>query len=183
MEMLNIVNENGRIIGQTTRGNIHKRGLLHKEVHVWFYTPKAEIIFQLRGKDKDTFPNLLDATVGGHVELNGDFVDTALKEMLEETGVNAEEKDLRLITTLRKRTKDAVTGKVNNVIRAIYAYEFHGLLESLRVEGNEAQKFELWPINKLLGGVNDTDKKRFISSMLERDYLEIYKKIRGLPPR
>ena len=177
MGMLNVVDREGRIIGKDTRENIHKEGLLHREVHVWFYTPKGEIIFQLRGKDKDTFPNLLDATVGGHVELNSDFVDTALKEMLEETGVKAEEKDLRLITTLRKRTKDAATGKVNNVIRAIYAYEFQDPLESLKVEGREAQKFEAWLIEDLLRGLDDADKKRFIASMLEKDYLDIYKKI------
>jgi len=183
MGMLNVVDREGRIIGKDTRENIHKKGLLHREVHVWFYTPKGEIIFQLRGKCKDTFPNLLDATVGGHVELNSDFLDTALKEMLEETGVKAEKSNLRLITTLHKQAKDPATGKSNNVIRAIYAYQFEGGLESLKMEEGEAQRFEKWSIEDLLMGLDDTDKKRFIASMLEKDYLEIYKKIRGLPPR
>lgn len=175
--MLNLVDENGNIIGKDTRENIHRKGLLHREVHVWFYTPRGEIIFQLRGKDKDTFPNLLDATVGGHVEIGVDFSDAALKEMLEETGVKAEKDDLRLITKLRKRAKDPVTGMINNAIRAIYAYKFEGNLDELKVEGEKAQGFEKWSIDELLKGLSREEEKRFVSTMLSKEYLDIYKKI------
>ncbi|MCL4437679.1 NUDIX domain-containing protein [Patescibacteria group bacterium] len=78
---LNIVDESGNIIGEETRCNIHKNGLLHKEIHVWFYTPKGEIIFQHRAKNKDVYPDLLDATVGGHVEIGDDYEHAALKEI------------------------------------------------------------------------------------------------------
>ena len=61
---------------------MHKKGLLHPEIHVWFYTPDKEIIFQHRAKNKDTYPDLLDATVGGHVDI-GEYVDkAALRETL-----------------------------------------------------------------------------------------------------
>ena len=78
---LNIIDEDGKIIGEETRENIHNRGLLHREIHVWFYTAKDEIIFQHREKDKDTYPDLLDATVGGHVEIGSDYENTALQEL------------------------------------------------------------------------------------------------------
>jgi isopentenyldiphosphate isomerase len=178
MGVLNVVDEAGNIIGQNSRENIHKKGLLHREVHVWFYTPKGEIIFQLRGKNKDTFPNLLDATVGGHVELDSDYVDTALKEMFEETGIRSNKKRLHLITTLRKRAEDPTTGMINNVIRAIYAYEYKGEDKGLEVEGGASQGFEAWSIEKLLTGLNNDERKRFIPSMLEEEYLQIYRKIK-----
>jgi 16S rRNA (adenine1518-N6/adenine1519-N6)-dimethyltransferase len=63
-QILNVVDESGKILGEETRENIHRQGLLHKEIHVWLFTPNKEIVFQHRGKDKDTFPDLLDATVG-----------------------------------------------------------------------------------------------------------------------
>ena len=78
---LNIIDEQENIIGEETRENIHNQGLLHREVHVWFYTPKGEIIFQHREKDKDTYPDLLDATVGGHVEISLDYENTALPDL------------------------------------------------------------------------------------------------------
>jgi len=94
---LNIVDEDGKIIGVETRENIHNQGLLHREIHVWFYTPKGEIIFQHREKDKDTYPDLLDATVGGHVEIGFDYENTALQELSEETGIKAEKNNLTFI--------------------------------------------------------------------------------------
>src|SRR3990167_4461167 len=98
---LNIVGEDGEVIGEATREDIHKQGLLHREIHVWFFTPKDEIIFQHRAKDKDTYPDLLDATVGGHVEIGSDYEDSALKEMEEETGIKANKNDLHFIETIR----------------------------------------------------------------------------------
>lgn len=64
-QMLEIIDENDNVIGLETREKIHKEGLLHREIHVWFFTPRGEIIFQHRVKDKDIYPDLLDATVGG----------------------------------------------------------------------------------------------------------------------
>ena len=177
MRKLNIVDEEGNIIGEDTRENIHKKGLLHREIHVWFYTPNGELIFQLRGKDKDTFPNLLDATVGGHVELGDNYVNTALKEMLEETGVKANKNDLHLVVKVRKTAKDPVTGMTNNVIRTIYAYKYDGEINNLEVEGERAQGFEAWPINKLVQGLSENESKRFIPSMLDSEYVQLYKKI------
>src|SRR3989338_8272977 len=98
---LNTVDENGNIIGEETRENIHNQGLLHREIHVWFYTPKDAIIFQHREKDKDTYPDLLDATVGGHVEIDSNYENTALQEVAEETGIKAEKNNLAFIQMVR----------------------------------------------------------------------------------
>lgn len=86
-DRLNVVDKNGAIIGEESRDVIHRNGLLHREVHVWLYTPDKELIFQHRAKDKETFPDLLDATAGGYVEIGDDWVTAALKELQEETGV------------------------------------------------------------------------------------------------
>ena len=64
-EKLNIIDENDNIVGEDSRENIHKKGLLHREIWVWIYNDKLEILFQRRAPDKDTFPNKLDASVGG----------------------------------------------------------------------------------------------------------------------
>lgn len=180
MSILNIVDENGNIIGEDTRENIHKNGFLHREIHIFFYTPDKEIIFQLRDKNKDTFPNLLDATVGGHVELNSGFIDTALKEMLEETGIRASANDLHLVDTLHKKAEDRVTGMTNNVIRSIYAFKYIGKIDDLKIENDAAQGFVAWDIDKLVGELTPEDSNKFIPTVLDDDYLEIYKDIKSL---
>ena len=83
-EMLEVIDENDNTVGLETRAKIHQDGLLHREIHVWFVTPQGEIIFQHRAKDKDTYPDKLDATVGGHVEPKMSYEETAIKECKEE---------------------------------------------------------------------------------------------------
>lgn len=67
--MLDVVDKDGNILYQETRKKIHEEGLMHREVHVWLFTPNRELIFQHRSTNKDTYPGLLDASVGGHVEV------------------------------------------------------------------------------------------------------------------
>lgn len=114
-ELLNIVDEEDKVIGQAPREEIHKNGLLHREIHVYFITPNQELIFQHRAKDKETFPDLLDATVGGHVEIGHSYEETAIKEAEEETGVKINLSDLIPINKIRKSGVDKITGKINNV--------------------------------------------------------------------
>jgi isopentenyldiphosphate isomerase len=176
---LNIVDEQDKIIGEETRENIHNQGLLHREIHVWFYTPKSEIIFQHREKDKDTYPDLLDATVGGHVEINSDYENTALQELEEETGIKAEKNNLAFVQIIRSETFDSATNKTNNVVRAIYAYCYNGKVEDLKIEKGKAIGFESWPLEKIFN-ISIEDKKRFIPSIFEKDNLEIFSKIKKL---
>lgn len=174
--LLDIVDEQGNIIRQDTRENVHSKGLLHREIHVWFHTPREEIVFQHRGKDKDTYPDLLDATVGGHVEIGSSFEDTAIEETLEETGIKITKEDLKLIEYSRKKSYDQVDGKTNNVIRAIFFYKFLGERSDLRVEGKEAYGFEFWSLDKLLD-ISGVEKKRFISDFLDAESLALFRRI------
>ncbi|MBI3572833.1 MAG: NUDIX domain-containing protein [Candidatus Kerfeldbacteria bacterium] len=174
--LLEIVDEKGHAFRTDTRENIHVQGLLHREVHVWMFTPQGEIVFQHRAKDKDTYPDLLDATVGGHVEIGSDFLDTATKELEEETGIRASNESLLHIVTQKSQSYDEVTKKTNNVIRAVYAYRFDGLLSDLKVEQGKALGFEAWPITKLLN-ISAEDKLRFIPGVFSPEILSIFRKI------
>jgi len=159
---LNIVDENDNIIGQETRERIHREGLLHREMGIYFITPNKEIIFQHRAKDKDLYPNLLDATVGGHVEVSDGYQATAIKEAEEETGLKINEEDLLLFKKIRKTySPDSQTGKINNIWAHIYLYHFQGKLEDLKVEEGKAIGFEAWSMDKLKN-MSESDKEKFI---------------------
>lgn len=164
-ELLNIVNEEDEIIGTESRERIHQEGLLHREIHVYFITPKKELIFQCRAKNKDTFPGLLDATVGGHVELGDSYEKTAIKETEEETRVKINSEDLILIKKNKGYDKDSVTGKINYAFQNRYLYVFKGQSEDLKVEEGKALGFEFWPLEKL-SSLDETEKKKFIPGIL-----------------
>lgn len=160
-EKLNIVDENDNVIGVEDRKAIHKKGLLHREVHVHFVTPENEIIFQHRAKDKDTYPDLLDATVGGHVEIGDSYKESAIKETFEETGVKIKEKDLITIDKIHKSSKDEVTGMTNHAFQKEFIYIFKGKIDDLKIEEGKALGFEIWPIEKLIN-INEDEKLKFI---------------------
>jgi isopentenyldiphosphate isomerase len=164
--MLNIVDINDEIIGEKTREEIHKHGLLHREVHVYFVTPNRELIVQHRAKNKDTYPDLLDATVGGHVEISDSYQETALKETLEETGLKIGMSDLIFVNKTLKRSKDKATQKINYSFRTAYLYIYRGDVADLKIEHGKSQGFSIWPLDKLVN-LNEDDKNKFIPYILD----------------
>jgi len=178
-EQLEVINENDEVIGFETREKIHKEGLLHREIHIWFVTLKAEIIFQHRAKDKDTYPDKLDATVGGHVEPKMSYEETAIKECKEETGVDIDLNKLVFLRKMRKKSFDEATGLTNNTIRSQYAYLFEGSITDLQVEEGKSQGFEAWKIDDL-SHLSESDKNKFIPLILDEDMLDIFNKARKI---
>ena len=173
LEMLEVVDENDNVVGLETREKIHREGLLHREIHIWFLTPKAEIIFQHRAKDKDTYPDKLDATVGGHVEPKMSYEETAIKECKEETGVDIDLKKLAFLKKMRKKSVDEATGLINNTIRSQYAYLYDGSIADLQIEEGKAEGFETWKIDDL-PNLSETDKNKFIPLILGEDMRDVF---------
>ena len=177
--MLNVVNEEDEVIGEETREKVHQDGLLHREIHIFFITPQKEIILQHRAKDKDTYPDLLDATVGGHVEIGDDYISTAVKEAKEETGFDIDKEKLVLLKKMRKETFDNVTGLTNNTIRSQYGYLYEGNIDDLEVEEGKAIGFEAWNIDKLKN-LTDQEKERLIPVLLEEEYMNLFEDLKKL---
>lgn len=178
-QKLNIVDENDNIIGEDTRENIHKNGLLHREIHVWFYTPNDEIIFQHRAKDKDTYPNLLDASVGGHVEMNENYEEATVKEVEEETGLKIKDTDITFIVTTITKTFDSVTNTTNHALRKTFAYRYTGNIDDLKIEDGKGLGFEAWSIDNILN-ISDEDRTKFIPIIFGEKILDIFRKIKDL---
>ena len=179
LQMLEVIDENDNVIGLEDRTKVHKEGLLHREIHVWFITPKGEIIFQHRAKDKDTYPDKLDATVGGHVEPNDSYEYTAIKECKEETGIDIDPSKLLFLAKMKKKSFDEVTKLTNNTIRSQYAYLYEGPISDLQVEEGKAEGFEAWKIDDL-ANLSESDKNKFIGLILREDMLVLFSKAKEI---
>lgn len=172
---LEIVDNQGAVIGEELRATIHKKGLLHREVHIWLYTTRNSIVFQHRAKNKDTFPDLLDATAGGHVEKGDDWISSAIKELQEETGIIASPDDLRFCFEDQTESRDS-TGAINNALRRTFGYLYTGRLDDLVIEKGKSIGFEEWPLDKLLN-LDVEDRSKFIPVLLTKKYLNLYKQL------
>jgi isopentenyldiphosphate isomerase len=67
-ELFNIVDEKDNVVGQATRGEVHKnKSLIHRSVGVVVFNSRGEIFLQQRSAGKDTDPRKWTISASGHV--------------------------------------------------------------------------------------------------------------------
>jgi isopentenyldiphosphate isomerase len=87
-EILDIVDEHDRVIGQSPRGEAYARGLRHRAVFVFVRDGAGRIFVHRRTARKLIFPSRYDMFVGGVVGAGESYDDAALREAEEELGVS-----------------------------------------------------------------------------------------------
>ncbi len=104
------------------RADVHRDGDWHRSIHVWLYGVDGNEPFLLmnqRGLEKDTWPGVLDATVGGHLSA-GETVEQAYREIEEEIGIVADPARLRHIG-VRARTVET-PGIIDREFQEVFLY-------------------------------------------------------------
>lgn len=86
-ELLEVVDEDDRVLRLESRRMIHLQGLLHRAVHVILSRADGSIVLQRRASTKDHYPGWWDLSVGGHVAPGEAYEQAAVREMAEEMGV------------------------------------------------------------------------------------------------
>jgi isopentenyldiphosphate isomerase len=89
-EVFDIVNERDEVIGRATRREAHVRGLWHRATHVVVEDAQGRVFLQKRSMAKDTAPGRWDSACSGHVDAGESYEAAAVRELCEETGIDAE---------------------------------------------------------------------------------------------
>ncbi len=144
--LLDVVDENDEVVDLKPRHEIHREGLLHREIHVFMFDKNKNIFFQKKGLHKPS-AGLFDATVAGHVNKGETYIEAAVRETAEETGITISPSDLLLVNKLKisNLPKDDFGRPVNNFIRSIYIYtkpiQEKMLKKEEGIQGGAFQKF------------------------------------------
>ncbi len=93
-EILEIVDSHDTVIGTGTRGEIHRMGFFHRAVHMFVFNPAGQVYIQRRSHSKDRHPGKLDSSAAGHVDPGETYAETAIRELQEELGIQAEVKEI-----------------------------------------------------------------------------------------
>ncbi|MFJ3511866.1 NUDIX hydrolase [Streptomyces luteogriseus] len=99
-EILDIVDENDRVVGQCPRGEVYARGLRHRCVFIRARDAEGRIFVHRRTPTKLVFPSLHDMFVGGVVGAGESYDEAALREAEEELGVSGLPQPSHLFTFL-----------------------------------------------------------------------------------
>jgi 8-oxo-dGTP pyrophosphatase MutT (NUDIX family) len=87
-EILDIVDENDRVIGRSPRGEAYAEGLRHRCVFIQARDAEGRLFVHRRTPVKLVFPSLYDMFVGGVVGAGESYDTAALREAEEELGVS-----------------------------------------------------------------------------------------------
>lgn len=101
-ELFDVITEDGTPTGIVKRrADVHRDGDWHRAIHVWVYGIDVGVpflLYNLRGRHKDTWPSVLDVTVGGHLAA-GETIEQAFREIEEEIGIAANPLQLQFLET------------------------------------------------------------------------------------
>lgn len=109
-EKVDILNTRGEKTGRVAcKSETHWLGLWHRCFHCWIVAPETPsggpyLFVQRRAAEKDTWPNKLDVTVGGHLKAGESALD-GLREVEEELGLKVAVDELLLLGTRRAEKK------------------------------------------------------------------------------
>jgi len=86
-EIFDVVNERDEVVGQRTRREVHRLGLMHRAVHVLVFNAAGQVFLQKRSMTKDRQPGLWDSSASGHLAAGEDYDACAVRELHEEIGL------------------------------------------------------------------------------------------------
>lgn len=177
MEMFDIVDENGQPTGIVKeRSKVHEDGDLHRTSHVWIVRDNEkgglDVLLQKRSENKDSFPGCLDISSAGHIPAGCDFVESALRELKEELGIDAKPEELEQRWTLRAHDINVFHGKTfnDNRISRVYRIKRNDLdIEKIKVQKEEIESVIWMDYKECLEAVrNNTIKNCIILEELEK---------------
>jgi len=87
MELVDVVDEEDRVVGTVTRRELRERGLLHRCTYVLVRNGTGDILVHRRTETKDVYPGAYDVFAGGVCVTGESYDECARREVAEELGV------------------------------------------------------------------------------------------------
>lgn len=148
-EYFDIFDEHMNRLGTATRREAHARGLWHRTFHCWILRKGSrgwEILLQLRHRDKDTFPGLLDVSCAGHL-LAGEQVENGLRELEEELGITVSYPEL-LFAGVSADEYSFPNGLIDREFSHIHLYACALPLEEYKLQAEEVSGLLAVPVGE-----------------------------------
>ncbi len=147
MELFDILNEDGSKSGVVReRGVAHCEGSLHPTVHIWIARVREhggyDILLQKRSGQKDSYPGCYDISAAGHVAAGEEILETALRELEEELGLEVRREKLEKLGIHRGWTEDIFYGRVFKDYEwsHVYLYREPVNIHELRLQESEVEE-------------------------------------------
>lgn len=169
LELFDILREDGSVSGIVReRGVAHLDGSLHPTSHIWIARRNQkngwDLLLQKRSLRKDSNPGCYDISSAGHVAAGDTYLPAALRELEEELGIRAEEKDLHLAGMRKAYFEDVFYGKPfrDYEISAVYIYDRPVDEEKLILQESEVERVKWMDFKECCREVKEGSMKNCI---------------------
>jgi isopentenyldiphosphate isomerase len=125
-ELVDVTDDEGRVIGTVTRAEMRGRRLRHRCVYLLVFSRRGDLFIHLRTPTKDVFPSHWDVAVGGVLAAGEAFDTGAVREGQEELGVELAPEPL-----FRFRYADECSAVDSMVYRAVHDGPFRLQVEEI----------------------------------------------------
>ena len=188
MEYLDIVNEEGEPIGEIiSRREAHEKGILHRTSHVWIIRTeegRTELLLQKRSETREAYPGMYDTSAAGHIPAGEEPLESIIREMKEELGIQAIPDQLKYIGVFPIRYEKEFHGRMyrDNEINSVYVYEEPVEIDDLILQESEVSEVRWFDLDEVWKE-NGTENSRFCvradSLKMLKEYLQKEKETGG----
>lgn len=155
MEYLDVCDEKGQPAGGiVSREKAHRDGIRHRTAHVWVIREvkgRIQVLLQKRSANKESFPGMYDTSSAGHIPAGCEPLDSALRELREELGIEAGEGQLCYIGAICNRYEAQFRGKIfrDNEYCSVYLYREPLDAESLHLQAEEVERVDWFDLEQV----------------------------------
>ncbi len=161
--MLDIVDEHDCVIGSESRGEIHRKGLKHRSIHVIVLDGDGHVLLQKRSQQKDQCAGMWDTSCAGHVESGQTYQESVPRELEEELGIVSE-------SPLQELFKMPPTPDNGHEFAVVYAMQHKGPFSAAEDEIDELRWYSFTAVDawvERLAGAEGGDHQDLTSGFME----------------
>ena len=145
-EIFDVVDVNNIVISQASRSEVHKKGLMHRSVHILVFNFHGDLFLQKRSMVKDENPGLWDTAAAGHVGAGENYLHSAQRELKEELGLNVSIKEVMRIPA-----------QLNTLWEHVRVYECI-TNHQIKINGLEISEGRYWTLPELTQSIESNPK-------------------------
>ncbi|MBU0635996.1 NUDIX domain-containing protein [Candidatus Micrarchaeota archaeon] len=140
-EILDLIDENDKVVGEDLKGNCHKEGLWHRAVTILVFNKNKELLIQKRSQNVPR-PNLLCASASGHVQKGESYESAAKRELKEELGIECKLKSIGKFYMEKKYPDDKRDKEHYKIFLGNYDGEFN-------IQKEELSSIQFLPVEEI----------------------------------
>jgi len=169
-ELITVLDHHGNPTNfNRAREIVHRRGYLHKSVHVWIVNKQGEVLLQKRSSNVEVSKNLWGCSCTGHVKTGQNSIETVRDEILEELGVDINSisnKNVVKINSLRHHYEDDDNLYHDNEINDVYLVEIDKEISDYIINSEVVDEIKYMPLSDFIDDYN-SNNDQYVNSHLE----------------